>query len=293
MSGPGVSAGPPGPTAGRDLILPQIRWVAVLVIPILASAFLMLYLGPEVTRDYFAWPIRPRMSAMMLGATYFTGVVYFATILGCRHWHQVRLGLLPVALFATLLGVATLLHWEKFTHANPQFWLWAVLYGTLPVLLVAVWVHNERHARPLPAVAGEVHLGVGARALLAALGAGLALLSAVLFLAPQLAVAQWPWTLSPLTARVTAAELGLFGFFALEVAWVARWSEVRSLLLPQLVSPLLFLGCIAASWGDFTPGSPATWAFVLFVVVVFAVGFPALYFPTEARRRRRLAEAGG
>jgi hypothetical protein len=222
---------------------------------------------------------------MMLGATYFTGVIYFAVVFRSRAWHRIRLGLLPVALFASLLGIATLLHWEKFSHSQPQFWLWVILYWTLPFVLVWAWLRNERRARPLPKQPDEVHLQPFTRLLIGAIGIALALTSLSLFFFPSLTAPYWPWTLSALTARVTAAELGLFGFFMLEVALVARWSEVRALLLPQLISPLLFLFCIIASWQDFNIANPLTTVFVLFVLAVFVAGFPAMYFSHETKRK--------
>lgn len=120
------------------------------------------------------------------------------------------------------------------------------------------------------------------------MGLGLAATSLLLFVVPSVVAAYWPWKITPLTARVIAAELGLFSFFALEVAVVARWSEVRSLLLPQLISPLVFVFAIVASWDDFDKSKSLTWAFVVFVVMAFVVGFPAMYFPLEARRKLAL-----
>lgn len=279
--------------ATNDIVLRETRWAAAIVIPILAAAFIILYITPDSSGDHFAWPIKPRMSAMMLGATYFTGVIYFSVVFRARSWHEVRLGLLPVVLFASILGIATILHWGKFSHDKPQFWLWVFLYWTLPFVLVWIWLRNERHARPLPVVRGEVRLGSTGRGVLAVIGIGLAATSLLLFFAPALVAPYWPWKISALTARITSAELGLFSFFMLEVAAVARWSEVRSLLKPQLISPIIFVYAIIASWNDFDQSKPLTWIFVAFVLVVFVAGFPAMYFPQEARRRNAYKKASG
>ena len=59
-----------------------------------------------------------------------------------------KTGLLSVALFATLLGVATIMHWEKFNHGHPAFWLWAGLYVTTPFLVLGGWLANRRYAAP-------------------------------------------------------------------------------------------------------------------------------------------------
>jgi hypothetical protein len=38
-----------------DRVLPVTRWVAILVVPILVLAFIILYGLPDRTTDYFAW----------------------------------------------------------------------------------------------------------------------------------------------------------------------------------------------------------------------------------------------
>lgn len=270
-----------------DIVPLDTRWVAVLIVPVLVAAFLVLYLMPGSTGEYFAWPIKPRMSAMMLGATYFTGAIYFTVVARARAWHEVRLGLLPVVLFASILGIATILHWDKFSHDKMQFWLWTALYGVLPFVLLALWVRNERRARPLPPQPDEVLFSTLARGVVGAVGVALALTSIALFFLPGTVIEYWPWKLSALTARITSAELGLFAFFMLEVACVGRWSEVRKLLYPQLVSPVIFVGAVAAAWADFDKANPLTWAFVAFVLIVFVIGFPAVYFSMEARRGKK------
>lgn len=277
----------------QDIVLRETRWAALFVIPILAAAFLILYIIPDSNGQHFAWPVKPRMSAMMLGATYFTGVIFFSVVLRAKGWHEVRLGLLPVVLFASLLGIATILHWDRFSHAQPHFWLWVALYWILPFVLLWLWIRNERKARPLPSQPDEVQLKPSLRLIIALLAVTLAVMSLLLFILPTSLAPYWPWTITALTARVISAELGLFGFFMLEVALVARWSEIRSLLLPQLISPPLFLFSIIASWDNFDKANPVTWGFVAFVVIVFVIGFPAIYFPLEARRRKKIASLEG
>lgn len=42
-------------------------------------------------------------------------------------------------------GIATVIHWDKFTHDHVAFWLWAGLYFTTPFLVFAVWAANRGH----------------------------------------------------------------------------------------------------------------------------------------------------
>ncbi len=56
-----------------DKVLPFTKWLAIIIVPILSIAFVMLYLFPNPSELLSAWGIKPRMSAMMLGATYLGG----------------------------------------------------------------------------------------------------------------------------------------------------------------------------------------------------------------------------
>ena len=200
-----------------DRVLTGTRWLAGVVTPVLVVAFFMLYLLPNNSGLLFAWPIKPTMSAMMLGATYLGGAYFFTRALLTRSWRSIRLGLLPVSAFAGILGIATVLHWDKFTHGHVSFWLWALLYFTLPFLIPLVWLRNQQ-AAPGGGAQREPHFPRLLRLALGVLGAVLAAVSLLLLLFPQALIPSWPWPLSPLTARVLAAEFMLPGLVGLGVA---------------------------------------------------------------------------
>ena len=137
----GPDAQPVEPT---DKVLPETRWVAAVIIPFLVVALLILLLAPTRTGELFAWKLQPTMSAMMLGSAYAGGVVFFAVVLAAREWHRVKAGFLPVTVFATVLGVATIMHWDRFAHAQAAFYAWAALYFTTPFIVFVVWLRNRR-----------------------------------------------------------------------------------------------------------------------------------------------------
>ena len=99
-----------------DRVLPTTRALAIIVIPFLVVAWAILYLWPNDSGRLFAWPIKPAMSAMLLASAYAGGIYYFARVALAKRWHTIKDGFLPVATFATLLGIATLVHWDRFTH---------------------------------------------------------------------------------------------------------------------------------------------------------------------------------
>jgi hypothetical protein len=78
------------------LVQPLILILSALLVPVLLVAFFMLYALPDVGLDYFAWPVTPLMSSMMLAATYLGGAYFFSAVLISRRWRHVWLGFCPL-----------------------------------------------------------------------------------------------------------------------------------------------------------------------------------------------------
>ena len=72
------------------------------------------------------------MTSMMLASAYIGGAYFFVRVLSASQWKAIKSGFLPFTLFASLLGVATVMHWETFSHHHATFWIWAALYFTTP-----------------------------------------------------------------------------------------------------------------------------------------------------------------
>ena len=119
-----------------DRVLRYTRVLSGVIVPFLLAAFVILYVFPGDTKRLFAWTIRPTMTPMVLASAYLGGAYFFVRVLRERRWAAVKTGFLSVALFASLLGVATVVHWDKFNHQHVSFWTWATLYFTTPFLVV-------------------------------------------------------------------------------------------------------------------------------------------------------------
>jgi hypothetical protein len=132
-----------GTPVRNDRVFPETRWVAAIIVPFLAVAFGILYLFPDHTKDLFAWTIQPRMSAMLLGAAYIGGAYFFVRVATLARWHWVKVGFLPVTTFAALLGLATIMHWDRFNHSSISFFAWAGLYFTTPFVVFLLWLRNR------------------------------------------------------------------------------------------------------------------------------------------------------
>lgn len=242
-------------------LLPITRVLAAIIVPILLAAFIMLYLLPNDTGRLFAWPISPPMSAMMLGATYLGGAYFFTRVVFAKEWREVQLGFLPVSTFAGILGIATLLHWDRFTHGHISFILWAVLYFTLPFVIAWVWRLNQRATQREAQSSGQ-YIGRILRFGFGVLGVILVASSALLLIQPQLMIPAWPWSLSPLTARVMAAMFALSGLVGIGVAMNGRWSSASVIFQAQGISILLFLLAMWRASADIKWNQWGAWAFL-------------------------------
>jgi len=194
-----------------------------------------------------------------------------------------------VALFASLLGVATVAHWDKFVHTNVAFWLWAGLYFSTPFLVIAVWWVNRQESPPV--TADDVLLSPAASVLVGAAGLAAILTCLFLFLFPRSAIAVWPWTLTELTARVTGAIFAL-GAVGIGAFVERRWTSLRILLQVEGVMLLLISIAVLRSHGDFDTGKPLTWLFAAsFVALAFASAL--LYVRMEKAARDARPTAAG
>jgi hypothetical protein len=266
-----------------DTILQETRWLAIVVVPFLIVASAILYLWPNDTGRLFARPIKPPMTAMMLGAAYMGGIYFFSRVIAAREWSAIKAGFLPVTAFASLLGVATILHWDRFTHGHVSFWAWAGLYFTTPFLVVASWLIN-RQSDPRVREPGDPAIPLWLRAILGSVGVVNVAISLMLFVLPDAMLTMWPWTLSPLTARVMSAMFALPGLVALGLASDERWSAARIILEAQALSIALILIAALRAWSDFKPNGAATWLFIGGLSGLL-IGIVAVYLGMEAKRR--------
>ncbi len=277
---------PPSGSTHDDRILPETRWLAVLIIPFLVVAFIILYFWPHDTDKLFAWTIKPAMTPMMLAAAYGGGIYFFTRVVLAKRWHLVKLGFLPVMTFASLLGIATILHWDRFNHSHISFFTWATLYFTTPFLVFAVWLRN-RMTDPGTAEPDEVIIPQVIRLFIGGIGVITLAVSVLLFLQPTLMIRLWSWLLTPLTARVVGAMFALPGVVGLGIALEKRWSAARIILESQAFSIVMILIATARAWSDFEQSNLSTWLFVgglSFLLVALAV----LYISIEIHRRNAI-----
>jgi hypothetical protein len=265
-----------------DRVLAYTRRLSAFIVPFLVAAFVILYLFPDHTAKLWAWPIAATMTSMVLSSAYIGGAYFFVRVIWERRWHEVAVGFLAVTAFASLLGIATLLHWDKFSHHHASFWAWAGLYFTAPFLVIGAWLANRRYGAPV--TEGDVLLRPVERTLITAIGL-LALATGVLmFVVPSSMIGVWPWPLTPLTARVVAATFCLGGAGA-GVWFDPRWTSLRIMLQVEAIMLVLMLIAAVRAHHEMIAGRALTWPLLIGVVLVLA-GSAYLWATYEPRASR-------
>lgn len=276
-----------------DRVLVTTRALSLFIVPFLLAAFVILYLFPTHTARLWAWSIPVTMTSMTLASAYLGGAWFFLRATRAGSWHELAGGFPAVTTFASLLGIATVLHWDVFVHGRLSFWLWAGLYFTAPFLVLAAWLGNRRHA--VPVLVSDVLLRPVERAVIGGVGAIALLTGLVMFVAPGSVADLWPWPLTPLSCRVMGATVCLGG--AGMGVWVdPRWTSVRLMLQVEVVMLALILLAAVRAHGELLRHHALTWPLLLGVLTVLA-GSAYLWLtydhhPRHLTRPRGLDELG-
>jgi hypothetical protein len=276
------------PPADRIYLFTRI--LAAAVIPVLALAVLLLYFFPDKTPQYFAWPIRPPITGMLLGSAYAGGIYFFGFVVAGRHWHRVKQGFVPAIVFVWLMGGATILHWDKFTPGNIAFFLWVGGYFSIPFLVLAAWLTNRREDPGSEQVGGP-HFLARWRYFFLLQAIACLVLGASLFLVPGRIIPAWPWTLTPLTARVMAILFAALGTLAIEIAIDPYWKPAQRLLEAQFLSFVFILGALLRSQSDFRAGG---WGYtaLLAAAVVTLLALAAMFVDMGMQSRKPISIEG-
>ena len=261
-----------------------MRAILVVAAFLVFLAGLQLTVFPLRTADWFAWTIDAPMTAVFLGAAYWSSAVLEVAGARSRGWGRARLTVWAVLAFTTLTLVVTLVHLDKFhlgdgqpTSARLVTWGWLAIYAGVPVaMLAAIMLQTRSRApaersprRPLP---------TGLRLLLTLLAAVLLASGTALLVVPAPVSGAWAWPLTELTARAIGAwlvglgwaaaharliddaawvrPLGLTGvtFVLLQAVALVRYGDALDRTSVQAIAYLALLGCI---------GGAAVWILVL------------------------------
>ena len=275
-----VPGAPRGRPARSDTILPGTKATLVAFGGLTILAFIALFVMAAKTDHYFAWTIKPAATAAFLGAAYGAGCVLVLLGLRSGRWAQVRMPYLTILIFTVITFIATLLHLDKFHFGSPAViaraaaWFWLAVYVLVPMAMTIALIIQERR-RPV-GLLGPYRLPPYLAIPLGVQGAVLLVAGVALFIAPDAARVIWPWTLTPLTARMVAAWLMAFGVATVLILWQGNLAESRisawaygMLGALELVVALRYPETVRWS-------SPAAWLYVALAVSIVALAAWAL-----------------
>jgi hypothetical protein len=214
-------------------ITPLMRWLFGVAAALVFLAGVQLFVFPLRTERYFAWTIASPMTAVFLGASYWSAVGLELVAARSATWERARVAVPAVFVFTTLTLVVTLGHLETF-HLDAGLgrgtrlvtWAWLAVYTIVPVLMAVAWVIQRGSSTVVAAGSG---LPLLVRFVLLALATVLLGLGVALLIAPQWADAAWPWALTPLTGRAVGAWLVGLGTAAAHAVLLDDRSSLRPL----------------------------------------------------------------
>lgn len=278
---------------GRDLaVVRPMRVILVVAAVLVFLAGLQLTVFPLRTADWFAWTIEVPMTAVFLGAAYWSSAVLEIAGARAAGWGTARLTVWTVLVFTSLTLVVTLVHIDAF-HLGPGFatsarlvtWGWLAIYAGVPVaMLIALALQATSR---IPGPRSALHpLPRGLRVLLVVLAAALLAGGVALLLAPGWAADGWPWPLTDLTARAVGAWLVGLGWAAAHAFLIDDVDRVQPLGLTGVA--FLVLETVALlRYGDALDwtGGPG----VAFVLGLAGIGAAGAWILVLGRRGRRTA----
>jgi hypothetical protein len=198
-----------------------------------------VFLLPTQTDEYFAWTIAVPLTAVFIGACYWSSALLAMIASRRLLWSQTRISMAVALVFAPLITAATFIHLDLFHTDKPIGIIWVVAYGIYPVMLALVMYRQLKvpggdppRAAPLAAWVRGI-LGVQALVMVP-LGIGL-------WVAPGTFDELWPWPLTDLTSQVCGAWVLALGVFAAGVLYENDQNRVAPYL-----SSLAVLGALQA-----------------------------------------------
>jgi hypothetical protein len=270
----------------RTAALDAAIYTAWLIAPILAAAGLILYFFPSHTARLWAWPISSQLTASAIGGGYLGGAVFFARAAYTSRWESLRIVVVGASVLSTMLLIATIVHWDKFTHDNISFWAWTLLYCLTPVWLPFLFVTNERDARARAAVSPRpdgTNLPLVVRRIAGAVGMAQMTLALAMFVRPTALANRWPWHLTPLTARTLSAFLAFIAVVWLAFFVEGRWSALRLPVQSAMIG-LVLVGIAAGRRHQELVGATTTRIAFALLLIGTVVAFGAVEVAMARRR---------
>ena len=276
------------PVVPAASVVPAMRRLLYVAAVLVFLAGVQLFVFPLRTARYFAWTIDSPMTAVFLGASYWSAVGLEVGAARAARWSGARIAVPAVFVFTTVTLVVTLVHLDRF-HLEGDLplstrlvtWAWLAVYTVVPVLMIAASVTQRRRSPAVPAPNG---LPGAVRAVLVGLAAVLLGLGVALLIAPGWADGAWPWSLTPLTGRAVGAWLVGLGTAAAHARLLDDRASLRPLGITGVTFAVLQVIALARHGDELDWGSaPAAGYLTVLAVLAIVSGWSLRPVPLERR----------
>jgi hypothetical protein len=279
-------------------LIPPMRWLLYVAAFLVFLAGLVLFVFPLRTGEWFAWTVNPPMTAVFLGAAYWSSAGLEVTGARSASWESARLAVWPVFVFTTLTLIVTLVHLDRF-HLSPDAaplaqiatWAWLAIYAFVPVAMLVISRRQLRSRRPAPesVTARRRVLPPALRLLLTGIAAVLLLYGVALLAVPVQSATWWPWPLSELTARAVGAWLVGLGWSAAQGQTSGDFRAVRPVALTSVAFVILQALALLRYGDALTWPSAQAIGFVTVLLAIGVAGVWALVLSRMPRDRAGMA----
>ena len=202
---------------------------------ILAAALLIGVLGyfaPVNLASIASWLVLPPLHARFVGALYFYGAIFMLGCLMARTQAEVRFALPMIATWTGLLFVVSILSLNAFDFSRAPAWIWFASYLIYPLIAIGLtWAQRQQPDQP---PSGSPLPG-WAQGFLKVQGVIIGVFAIVLIIFPGLAIAVWPWKLTPLLAQTYGGPLLAYAIGSWWFGGRQTWLWVRAVVPAMLV----------------------------------------------------------
>lgn len=203
---------------------------------ICAAALLVAVLGlfnPTYLASIFTWLELPPLHARFVGAIYAFGAVFMAGCLAARYQAEVRWAVQLIGIWTGMLFIISLLNLSVFDFNLLPVQVWFASYIIYPIIALFMTLQQSHLMR-----AGDLPgfpLAGWAKLFLFIQGFLFSLLAGLLFFAPGLMTALWPWKVTPVLAQMYSGPLLAYGLGSLLFSRQSKWLGVRAILPGMLI----------------------------------------------------------
>lgn len=208
----------------------------------LALFFVLWFFILPAKGIYFAWPVKPELTALFLGSGFLLRSYYGYHIWREKDWYKLRW--LPRGDYA-FLGVLFVTTWWHIYEMNWHLMgvddnlrifclvmahVWTLAYTFEPVtvfLLMPRGKDKEAAEAPVPAELSEGPVLPATKKTFLAVFYLSTLIFALLFFDTSFANFRWPWDLNPFDSRIMAAFPAGVGVWSATMYFMKDWAEVK------------------------------------------------------------------